>query len=209
VKDLRLSFISVCLILVISLHGQTDSVPHKIRLVTVEKNVEIEVVDWGGSGQVLILLPGLGDTAHVFDELALKLIHYFHVYGITPRGFGVSSAPQPEAGSYSADRLGDDIVAVIGVLKLDHPILAGHSIAGEVLSEAEYKRRGWKMFPSIGRVYVNDRARGELGWEPRYDFNFVIGRLRAGDDLRSPLAQVIGSKGYHSEVFSDGPYPVE
>ena len=75
--------------------------------------------------------------------------------------------------------------------------------------EAEYERQGWKMFPSIGRVYVNDRARNELGWQPRFDFNYIIGRLRAGDDLRSPLAQVIGSKGYHAKVFSDGPYPLE
>ena len=26
-------------------------------------------------------------------------------------------------------------------------------------------RRGWKMFPSIGRVYVNERARRELVWK--------------------------------------------
>jgi UDP-glucose 4-epimerase len=75
--------------------------------------------------------------------------------------------------------------------------------------EAEYERRGWKMFPGIGRVYVNDRARHELGWQPRYCFKSIIGRLRAGNDLRGPLAQTIGSKGYHSEVFADGPYPVE
>jgi UDP-glucose 4-epimerase len=75
--------------------------------------------------------------------------------------------------------------------------------------ESEYQRRGWKMFPAIGRVYVNDRARNELGWQPRYDFNYVISRLRTGKDLRSPLAQIIGSKGYHAEVFSDGPYPVK
>ena len=75
--------------------------------------------------------------------------------------------------------------------------------------EAEYERRGWTMFPSIGRVYVNDRARRELGWQPRYGFNDVIGRLKAGNDPRSPLARTIGSKGYHAEAFSDGPYPVE
>jgi UDP-glucose 4-epimerase len=75
--------------------------------------------------------------------------------------------------------------------------------------EAEYERRGWKMFPRIGRVYVNERARRELGWLPRYDFNYVVGRLRADDDWRSPLARMIGSKGYHSEIFSEGPYPVE
>jgi UDP-glucose 4-epimerase len=75
--------------------------------------------------------------------------------------------------------------------------------------EAEYRRRDWKLFPTIGRVYVNDRARNELGWQPRYDFSAIIGRLRAGDDPRSPLAQIIKSKGYHAEVFSDGPYPVD
>jgi UDP-glucose 4-epimerase len=75
--------------------------------------------------------------------------------------------------------------------------------------EAEYKRRGWKMFPAIDRVYVNERARKELGWRPRYDFKYVISRLEVGDDLRSPLARAVGSKGYHSEVFADGPYPVE
>jgi UDP-glucose 4-epimerase len=75
--------------------------------------------------------------------------------------------------------------------------------------EAEYERRGWKMFPGIGRVYVNDRARRELGWQPRFCFDDIIGRLRAGNDLRGPLARMIGSKGYHAEAFADGPYPVE
>ena len=75
--------------------------------------------------------------------------------------------------------------------------------------EAEYARRGWKMFPSIGRVYVNDRARQELGWRPRYDFARVLASLRANEDPRSALAQAIGSKGYHDRVFANEPYPVE
>lgn len=75
--------------------------------------------------------------------------------------------------------------------------------------EAEYKRRGWKMFPSIGRVYDNARARADLGWRPKYDFQHVVDSLKAGRDPRSPLAQAIGSKGYHDETFEDGPYPVE
>ncbi len=75
--------------------------------------------------------------------------------------------------------------------------------------EAEYERRGWRMFPGIGRVYVNDRAREELGWRPLYDFKHIIGRLAAGQDPRSPLARAIGSKGYHAGSFSGGPYPVD
>jgi nucleoside-diphosphate-sugar epimerase len=75
--------------------------------------------------------------------------------------------------------------------------------------EAEYVRRQWKMFPSIDRVYVNERARNELGWRPGYDFHSIIDRLKRDDDVRSPLAQLVGSKGYHAEVFTDGPFPVE
>jgi nucleoside-diphosphate-sugar epimerase len=74
--------------------------------------------------------------------------------------------------------------------------------------EAEYARRGWQMFPSIDRVYVNEQARKDLGWRPRYDFRHVLDCLRAGADPRSPLAQAVGSKGYHAHKFAEGPYPV-
>ncbi|MGK4007123.1 NAD(P)-dependent oxidoreductase [Sorangium sp. So ce1036] len=74
--------------------------------------------------------------------------------------------------------------------------------------EAEYARRGWKMFPGIERVYVNERARRDLGWRPRYDFRVVLGRLSAGEDPRSPLARAVGAKGYHACTFDEGPYPV-
>jgi len=72
-----------------------------------------------------------------------------------------------------------------------------------------YASRGWSMFPRIDRVYVNDRARTDLDWNPRYDFARVIDLLGAGEDPRSPLARAIGSKMYHAETFADGPYPVE
>jgi nucleoside-diphosphate-sugar epimerase len=74
--------------------------------------------------------------------------------------------------------------------------------------EAEYARRGWRMFPSLDRVYVNARARAELGWRPRYDFRRVLDLLKAGADFRSPLARAVGAKGYHARTFADGPYPV-
>jgi UDP-glucose 4-epimerase len=70
-----------------------------------------------------------------------------------------------------------------------------------------YAARGWTMFPAIDRVYVNERARTQLGWQPRYDFAYVLNCVGKGDDFRSPLAQTIGSKGYHDVVFEDGPYP--
>ena len=54
--------------------------------------------------------------------------------------------------------------------------------------EEVYAARGWRMFPSIERVYVNERARHDLGWQPRYDFRRLIECLRTGEDPRSPLA---------------------
>jgi UDP-glucose 4-epimerase len=72
--------------------------------------------------------------------------------------------------------------------------------------EGVYARRGWTMFRSIERVYVNERARTELGWSPRRDFRDAIERLAAGVDPRSPLALTIGAKGYHAA--STGVYTV-
>lgn len=74
---------------------------------------------------------------------------------------------------------------------------------------AEYARRGWSLPADIGRVYVNDRARRELGWEPEYDFARVVAELGAGRAVAGPLARQIGAKGYHRERFAEGPYPVE
>ena len=75
--------------------------------------------------------------------------------------------------------------------------------------EQIYQRLGWKMFQGIDRVYVNEAARNDLKWEPKYNFARVLSRLRKGTDPRSPLARTVGSKGYHDVVFDEGPYPVE
>jgi pimeloyl-ACP methyl ester carboxylesterase len=105
-----------------------------VRFITVDKDVKLEVLDWGGNGRPLVFLAGSGFDAHVFDAFAPKFTAEHHVYGITRRGFGASSAPAPANGNYSADRLGDDILAVIDELKLNRPVLVGHSLAGEELS---------------------------------------------------------------------------
>ena len=104
------------------------------RMVTVEKDVNLEVLDWGGTGRPLVLLQGLGGVAQDYDTFARQFTAHYHVYGITRRGFGNSSKPAPSAAVYSAERLGKDILIVIQSLRLDRPVLAGQSIAGEELS---------------------------------------------------------------------------
>ncbi|MEM7705172.1 MAG: NAD(P)-dependent oxidoreductase [Pseudomonadota bacterium] len=75
--------------------------------------------------------------------------------------------------------------------------------------EAIYQELGWKMFPTLDRVYVNERARSILGWRPKYSFETVLKALAEGRDPRSELARTVGSKGYHDQSFDEGPYPVE
>jgi len=111
-----------------------DSTPHAAQFVTVEPEVRLEVLDWGGTGRPLMFLAGSGDTAHRFDGFAPQFAKKYHVYGITRRGFGASSHPAPANGNYSADHLGDDVVAVMKALHIERPVLVGHSMAGEELS---------------------------------------------------------------------------
>ncbi len=98
---------------------------------TVEPGLKLEVLDWGGIGRPLVFLAGLGNTAHVFDSFAPQFTGKDHVYGITRPGFGDSSAPFTNGDKYSSDRLGDDVLAVMEALKLQKPVLVGHSIAAK------------------------------------------------------------------------------
>jgi len=106
-----------------------DPAPHRVQLIPVTDGVQLEVLDFGGTGRPIVLLAGLGNTAHVFDDLAPKLAENgcCHVYGITRRGFGAST--RPERG-YENQRLADDIIAVLDALHLTSPVLIGHSMAG-------------------------------------------------------------------------------
>jgi|SRR5271165_144339 len=138
----------------------------KSTFITVDKNVNLEVIDWGGSGRPLVLLAGLGNDAHVFDQFAAKLTVTYHVYGITRRGFGASSAPAPANRNYSADRLGDDVLAVVDSLRLNRPVLVGHSIAGEEMSSigSRYPDKvAGLIYLDAGYSYAYyDRSRGDL-----------------------------------------------
>lgn len=110
-----------------------DPSPHQVKFVTVAPNVQLETLDWGGRGRPIVLLAGGGNTAHVFDDFALKLTDRYHVYGITRRGSPPSSVPED---GYSGDRMGDDVVAAIDALRLKKPVLVGHSFAGQEMSNA-------------------------------------------------------------------------
>ena len=115
-----------------------------IRFIELEPGVKLELVDWGGQGQPLLFLAGLGNTAHVFDNFAHHFTKEFRVYGLTRRGYGASS--QPKYG-YDIPSLVKDIKGVLDTLKIEKVSLIGHSIAGDEMTEfaAQFPHRVHKL----------------------------------------------------------------
>jgi pimeloyl-ACP methyl ester carboxylesterase len=137
-----------------------DPSPHTVRFVTVDQKVPLEVLDWGGSGRAVVLLAGGGNTAHVFDDFAPKLTGEFHVVGITRRGFGASGFRSDDN---TANRLGDDVLEVLNALKLDRPVLIGHSFAGLEMSSVASRypdRVAGLVYLDSGYSYAFDNGRG-------------------------------------------------
>jgi pimeloyl-ACP methyl ester carboxylesterase len=164
-RSCRLGCPALLAILAVPLFAQNsaawkDPSPHVVRFVNVDKDVRLEVLDWGGSGRPVVLLAGGGDTAHVYDDFAPKLSTHYHVYGITRRGFGASGY---SATDHPADRLGDDVLAVIDTLNLKRPVLVGHSIAGVELSSVANRhpdRIAGVVYLDAAYSYAFDNGKG-------------------------------------------------
>jgi non-heme chloroperoxidase len=125
-----------------------DRSSHKISSIAVEKDIRLEVLDWGGSGRPIVLLAGLGDTAHVFDYFAPKLTGHGHVLGLTRRGFGASTAQES---GYSVSRFAQDLLEALNALDLKNAVLIGHSFGGEELTRAA----GVQSHRIAGLVYLD------------------------------------------------------
>ncbi len=134
-----------------------DTSPHKTMFVTVAPDVRLEVLDWSGAGDTMVLLTGSGDNAHVYDEFAYQFTDRFRVIGITRRGFGRSSQP---AQGYDLDTRARDDIAVLDKLGVRQAVFVGHSIAGTELSKlaAIYPDRVKKL------VYLDALDIGSGGW---------------------------------------------
>lgn len=134
-----------------------DTSQHTVQFITVAPGVELEVLDWGGTGEPLVLITGGGDNAHVYDNFAYQFTDRFHVIGITRRGFGRST--QTTDGYDLTTRVRDDI-AVLNALNIPRANFIAHSIGGTELFKlgADYPNRVLKLVTLDGL----DNASG--GW---------------------------------------------
>lgn len=104
--------------------------PHKSDFVNVN-GINLHYLDWGGEGETLLFLTGMGCSAHLFDTIAPRFTDRFWVLALIRRGQGESDYPET---GYDADILVNDILDFMDVLHVDKAILAGHSLAGLELS---------------------------------------------------------------------------
>jgi pimeloyl-ACP methyl ester carboxylesterase len=174
--------ISALLLLEVSLRareaGWRDPSKHQVKFITVDRGVQLEVLDWGGAGRAIVLLTGSGNTAHVFDGFAPKLKEFSHVYAITRRGFGNSSRPST---GYDDQRLADDALRVIDALHLDHPLLAGHSMAG-----GEMTTIGRQHSERISGLVYLDATADPAGDSSMSDPEFVAALEKLPTAMRQP-----------------------
>jgi pimeloyl-ACP methyl ester carboxylesterase len=128
----------------VSVDNWRDTAHHVAGKVRVAKNVRLRYLDFGGSGPPLVLLAGLGNTAHAFDDFAPAFVDRFHVVALTRRGFGESDHP---GAGYDWPRLVEDIRVALDSLHIAHASFIGHSIAGEELTRlaATYPNRVEKL----------------------------------------------------------------
>jgi UDP-glucose 4-epimerase len=197
-----------------------DSVPRNIYGVTKKAAEDLCELFFRSKGLPCIVLrtsrffPEADDDPELrsrYDDLNVKVNEYLYrrvdlADAVEAHILAAERAPQLHFGRY--------VVSATSPFETQHLLRLRMDAPGVVRSlfpnyEDVYRERGWTMVPGIDRVYVNSRARDELAWRPRFDFRHALDCLQRGEEVFSPLARAIGSKGYHAHGFEEGPYPVE
>jgi pimeloyl-ACP methyl ester carboxylesterase len=100
------------------------------RFITLD-GVRFHYLDWGGDGDPLLLLAGLGCTAHVFIELAPHLTDRFRVLALTRRGHGLTDRVRT---GHALSDAAEDARRLLDALGIERAHLVGHSMGGGEVS---------------------------------------------------------------------------
>ena len=146
----------------------TDRSPHK-ELFAKANGLNLEYLDWGGHGEVILFLPGLGGTAHIFDNIAPQFTNHFRALALTRRGCGKSDKPKTD---YALDTLATDLRDFLTTLKIRRAILVGHSFGGVEIS------RFVELFP--------DRVSKLVYFDACYDYTTATNEFLSQIDALGP-----------------------
>lgn len=189
------------------LRADGDRAPHVAKMVKANA-VRLSYLDWVGKGPVVVLLPGLNETGHVYDDLAARLVKDYRVLALTRRGCGDSDKP---AGPYDTPTLVADLRGFLDALKIDRATLIGHSLAGDELTgfasahpgrvrklvylDAAYDRgRPGSPFAAFARL-SSEQAEAAIATPP-----FALASL---DAYRAFYQQMLGTKDWPAAAESN------
>jgi UDP-glucose 4-epimerase len=146
------------------------------------------------------------DRRDAFEDLNLKVneLLYRRVDiedAVAAHRLAVERASDVGFGRFIVSATTPFVASDVEELRVDAPSVVARYVPEYVDAFAQ---RGWRMLPSLDRVYDNSHAREVLGWHPRWDFAYAVARLRAGEHPRSELTAVVGAKGYagSSEAYA-------
>jgi pimeloyl-ACP methyl ester carboxylesterase len=107
-----------------------DTSPHKSAYVEAN-GIRLNYLDWGGSGPPLVMVHGLANSPHIFDDLAPLLSKDFRVVAYARRGHGHSDAPD---GPYDSVTLTQDLRGFLDALGIEQASLLGWSMGGDEIT---------------------------------------------------------------------------
>ncbi len=152
-----------------------DRSPHKSSFVHAN-GIRLHYLDWGGRGETILLLSGMGITPHIYDDLAPQLKMNFHVLGLTRRGLRPSDVP---ATGYDNANLVRDIVGFLDALGIRRVILIGHSMAGDEMT-------------AFANLYP-ERVRALIYLDAAYDHSLFNGLMNQDPLRNSPSKNDLAS----------------
>ena len=105
------------------MEAQTHRIP-------VSDGLELNVLEWSTEGVPLILLHGVGNEAHLWDDFVPCVTPHYRVIAVDQRGHGDSDwAPN---GEYDTHSMVGDLEDLADALQIDRFVLIGFSMGGRV-----------------------------------------------------------------------------
>jgi pimeloyl-ACP methyl ester carboxylesterase len=148
------------------------------------RGLDLSVRQWqGGRPPSFLLVHGLASNARTWDGVASQINRLGHrVVAVDQRGHGLSS--KPDSG-YGFDEVSEDLRALIDVLDLGRPVLAGQSWGGNVVLHLAARRP-----QAIRGLVLVDGGFIDLASRPNGSWDQVAIDLRPPNLTGTPLSQM-------------------
>lgn len=132
-------------------HGGGDDIDTNVVVRRVERgNLYVRVSTIGETGErPFLLVPGIGVSSDYFERLAPNLNRFGPVHAVDLPGF--AGVPHPNR-AMSIRQYSDLLSAVIDELGLNDPIVVGHSMGTQVVTELAANRNDLSTIVLIGPV---------------------------------------------------------